>query len=122
MSAPTGTTPPRTRPYCGESQPGWFGSFQIDQRVTWGNCAPTARTKSPYIDGRGRQVRRFAIEPPHRDAHAGPAPVTVRTIDSPRACAPATRVVSASHVPGGYAAGLAPSKPGGGVRSLGVGA
>src|SRR3954449_1283724 len=101
MSAATGTTTPRTRAYWGESQPGWFGSFQIDQRLTCGNCVPTARTKSPNIRGRGRQVRRLATDPLQRDAHAGPAPVTVRMTDRPRASGPAIIAPSMSQVPGG---------------------
>ena len=96
-----GTVTPRTLAYCGESQPGWLGSFQIDQRLICGNCVATARTKSPYMLGRGRHVRRFASEPLQREAHTGPAPVTVRMTDSPRASAPAIIEASTSQVPGG---------------------
>src|SRR3954463_1211435 len=100
MSAATGTVTPRTFAYWGDSHPGWLGSFQIDHRLTCGNCVATARTKSPNIRGRGRHVRRLATDPWQRDAHAGPAPVTVRMTDSPRASAPAIIAPSMSQVPG----------------------
>ena len=100
-SAATGTTAPRTRPNCGDSQPGWFGSFHSDQRFTWGNCSPTARTNSPNMPGRGRQVWRLTIDPLQREAQAGPEPVTVSSTDIPRTSAPAIRSVSTSQLPGG---------------------